>query len=278
MKKVFLSGLICAVMLNCGALFAAKAVIVDHNSIKLEQVPGKYIEAAKKKFKIAYGHTSHGSQLVSGMRALAAADPDFKYNSRRRSPEAFLWDSVPSGDLGNPNQEAWAERTREMLKTYGKDRNLVMWSWCGQMGSGRTSVKKYLKLMSELEREFPKVTFVYMTGHLNGSGPKGLLHRNNEEVREYCKKNGKVLFDFADIESYDPDGKVNYNLLYCNDNCVYRKDRVKHNWAEEWIEKNPDHKFALPDKAAHTHPLNGAMKGRAFWYLMARLAGWDPEK
>ncbi len=94
--------------------------------------------------------------------------------------------------------------------------------------------------------------------------------------RNFCRKNGKVLFDFADIESYDPDGKVNYNQYYCRDNCTYINNGHRMNWAEQWLKRNPHNNFALPDRAAHTHPLNAAMKGQAFWYMLARLAGWKP--
>ena len=49
--------------------------------------------------------------------------------------------------------------------------------------------------------------FVYMTGHTDGTGLDGTLHLRNQEIRNYCKANDKVLYDFEDIESYDPDGR-----------------------------------------------------------------------
>jgi hypothetical protein len=82
--------------------------------------------------------------------------------------------------------------------------------------------------MSSLENEFENVTFVYMTGHLDGTGENGNLTQRNNQIREFCKNNNKILFDFADIESYDPDG--NY----------YNDDYDGGNWALEWQNNNPD--------------------------------------
>ncbi len=45
-----------------------------------------------------------------------------------------------------------------------------------------------------------------MTGHTDGTGETGNLNLRNDQVRNYCIANDKILFDFADIESYDPDG------------------------------------------------------------------------
>ncbi len=132
--------------------------------------------------------------------------------------------------------------------------------------------------MSKLEKEFPKVTFVYMTGHLDGSGENGNLHQRNEQIRDYCRKNRKVLFDFADLESFDPDGKINYLELFARDTCEYRLNKERRNWAADWVKENPQHNFSLPESAAHTHPLNGALKGNAFWWMLARLAGWQTDE
>lgn len=256
---------------------SSRPIIIDHTCTNLSDVPANYIQQAREKFKIAYGHTSHGSQIVSGMNALSDASGLFRFNRNGSGGALSFWDRIPSGDLGNPNRTEWANRTKELLQGRGKDRNMIMWSWCGQVGSAsKRDVDGYLELMSGLEKEFPNVTFVYMTGHLDGTGKRGNLNQRNEQIRKYCKSKGKILFDFADIESYDPDGRENYMELNGRDTCDYRKGRNRYNWAEEWIKNNPDHGLALPSSAAHTHPLNGALKGRAFWWMMAQLAGWNP--
>ncbi|MFA7160669.1 MAG: hypothetical protein WC299_15335 [Kiritimatiellia bacterium] len=254
----------------------SKAIIADHTCTEINKIPASYIEKAKKSFKAAYGHTSHGSQIVAGMEALKGINPEL-YDFGQGTPGGMSFlDRKPAGDLGNPDRVTWAQRTRELLKGEGKDRNLIIWSWCGQVSSAaENDIKTYLDLMSGLEKEFPGVKFVYMTGHLDGTGREGNLNKRNEQIREFCRKNGKILFDFADIESYDPDGKINYMELNARDSCDYVEGGVNKNWADDWIKKKPDHGIALPGSAAHSRPLNGALKGRAFWWMAARMAGWD---
>ena len=112
-----------------------------------------------------------------------------------------------------------------------------------------------------------------MTGHLDGSGVEGTLHQRNEQIRQFCRTHGKLLFDFADIESYDPDG--NYFLdRFADDNCDYiGADGQRHNWAQEWCAGNPGQ--CGDCSCAHSQCLNCQQKGKAFWWMMARAAGWE---
>ena len=127
----------------------------------------------------------------------------------------------------------------------------------------------YLNAMNQLELDYPHVTFVYMTGHLDGTGDDGNLNIRNNQIRDYCTANNKILFDFADIESYDPDGNYFLNLA-ANDECNYWLDGVQHNWADEWCAANPGECESC--SCAHSRCLNCQLKGRAFWHMMARIA------
>jgi hypothetical protein len=177
-------------------------------------------------------------------------------------------------DLGNKN---WAAETRKYLDK-NNDINVVMWSWCGQLsGASSWYVKTYLNTMQALEKDYPRVTFVYMTGHLDGTGEEGTLARNNNQIREFCVNNGKVLYDFADIESYDPDG-VYFGDRYANDACDYDSNGDKkqdRNWAQEWQDKHIKGVDWYQCEAAHSQPVNANMKAYAAWWMMARIAGWD---
>jgi len=123
-----------------------------------------------------------------------------------------------------------------------------------------------------------------MTGHLDGSGAQGNLNRRNEQIRAFCRDNGKFLFDFADIESFDPDGLVDFMKKYATDGCEYDRNGDGNpwgdgNWAREWISAHPGHELAQLAAScgdcAHSERLNCVLKARAFWWMLARLAGWD---
>ena len=47
-----------------------EALIIDHTCTNINHIPEYWIKKAKAEFGISYGHTSHGSQIVSGMKVL----------------------------------------------------------------------------------------------------------------------------------------------------------------------------------------------------------------
>jgi hypothetical protein len=261
-----------------GAVVTHDSVLVaNHTSTQLGTIPEQWIAKAKTDLHIAYGHTSHGSQIITGMNGLVSARGQlYAFNAGGSGGALDLRDTPFSGasDLGSPNRTAWEGVTRAYLNAH-PEVNVVVWSWCGQVSSAsETDIATYLTLMDGLERDYPKVSFVYMTGHLDGSGTAGNLHQRNEQIRAYVRTYKKILFDFADIESYDPDGR-SYLEKRANDNCDYDSDAngsPDRNWAQEWQDAHPGQWYNC--SAAHSQPLNANLKAHAAWYLWARLAGW----
>jgi hypothetical protein len=274
MKTALISILIFFILLSYNVKSAqSSAIIIDHTCCNLTKVPDNFVNSAKNQFRIAYGHTSHGSQIITGMNLLSAI-PNSIYKFNGETGSLFLNDaSLLPGDLGNPDRTKWAEYTRSVLNNNQKNINMIIWSWCGQVAGSESDIITYLDLMSQLEEDFPIIKFVYMTGHLDGSGITGIVNLRNEQIRKFCKDNGKILFDFADIESYDPDGKYFLDKK-ANDNCDYYDGSIQKNWAQEWCEKNPD-KCETSCSCAHSQCLNCQQKGKAFWWMMARITGWD---
>jgi hypothetical protein len=253
--------------------------IVDHTCTNLSLIPHDTIEEAKAFLHIAYGHTSHGSQLTNGMSGLADWKGDlYAWNEGGTGGALDLDDNFVDGDLGNPDFTTWADRTRTYLDNpLNADVNVVMWSWCGQVsGASANDINTYLSLMSQLEHDYPQITFVYMTGHLDGRGLEGILHQRNEQIRAYCRQNNKFLYDFADIESYDPDGNY-FGDLYPDDNCDYDGDgslprTETGNWAIEWQNAHTEGIDWYNCGSAHSQPLNANLKAYAAWWLWVSIA------
>ncbi len=267
----------------------ASEIIADHrvvNELWDGEIPEADIQDAKDTLHIGYGHTSHGSQVTDGLRGLVAFADDgnlgtaystglFAVSSNGAGDTLHLFEGDGYGD-GPLDHDAgyypdWVNETREFLDEPGNaEYNVIMWSWCGQV-SGRTEqemIDTYLDPMSRLEADYPNVVFIYMTGHLDGSGETGNLHLRNEQIRQYCTDHDKWLFDFADIESYDPNG--NYYLdRGADDACNYDGG----NWATEWQNSHTQGVDWYSCGAAHSQPLNANMKAYAAWWLFVQIAG-----
>ncbi len=281
LRRLLVIAVLVTVLLAGTAAAARTApLVVDHTSTDLSAVPASAIANAAATLHIAYGHTSHGSQLISGLTGLtsfagAPLPPStYAFNDGGTGGALDLNDYFADGDLGNPDFSTWASETRTYLnRAENHDVNVVMWAWCGEVsGASEANINTYLSLMDALEQDYPSVTFVYMTGHLDGSGVSGNLNLRNNQIRDWCRSHNRVLYDFADIESYDPDGN-GYLALGADDGCNYNGG----NWAQAWQASHTegtDWYYCYP---AHTEHVNGNRKAYAAWQLFARLAGWNED-
>ncbi|MBN1972123.1 MAG: hypothetical protein JW787_00680 [Sedimentisphaerales bacterium] len=264
-----------------------EALVIDHTCTDITKIPESAILQAKAALHIAYGHTSHGSQLTTGMTGLAAfansggknlslQNNIFNWNDGGLDGELDLHDYAMSGDVGY--YPDWVNNTRAYLKNANNaDVNVIMWSWCGQVSvkyAYDTLFSEYIIPMSQLEIDYPEVVFVYMTGHvdhLDDANNKAA----NQIIRDYCEANNKVLYDFADIESHDPNGEY---FPFPHDNCNYyasKNGEYAGNWALEWQDSHVLGVDWYQCESSHSQPLNANQKAYAAWWLFSRLGGWS---
>jgi hypothetical protein len=263
---------------------AGAPIRIDHRHTDIPRLTETQIRRAKSKLHIAYGHTSHGSQLTEGMTGLVAFANRggkglrlprniFAWNHGGRNGALDLHDYAMEGDVGY--YPDWVRNTRAYLDDPANRRvNVIVWAWCGQMGEkyrNRTLEAEYLRPMAALEKRYPHVVFVYMTGHVDiwdDAANKAACRA----IRRWCAQKNRVLYDFNDIERWDPDGRFHE---FVSDDCgIY--DRAggtqTGNWATRWQNAHVRGRDWYDCESAHSQPLNANQKAYAAWALWCRIA------
>jgi hypothetical protein len=129
--------------------------------------------------------------------------------------------------------------------------------------------------LAAYEAQHPTKTIIYWTTSLARGVGTPVSESFNNQMRQYAVTNEKILFDVADILAHDPGGNP------CYDN----RDGVPYDNGNGY-ENYPDDGLDLPAICQHyTSETDGGHLGtpsagkirvaKAFWVLMARIAGWD---
>jgi hypothetical protein len=265
------------------ACAAETAIVIDHTCTDISEVPDEWLDAARETVRIHFAHESHGRQIVFGLENLEVADP-VKYNLAimkdneaafppQESPAALLiydgqppiWIAEATDYWSTPEGLDRTQSVVDILRPEGLTASIF--NWCNQVNgwpdpatATEEYVQDYLDSISALEAANPDITFVYMTGNTHNAGDSGydrfLL---NQQIRQYCIENGKVLFDFGDMDAW-----------YGGEQWTYSYDPGTGS-----IEVPLDHPQNAGDyRGTHASYESCENKAKAFWWLMARLAGW----
>jgi hypothetical protein len=263
--------------------FAAgtKPLIIDHTCTDISKIPEQYINIVKTMLLHHTGQ-SHGRQVPHGMENLENENPTYdqtqgeegipagsglkitrgqrsQYNSWRSSigPNRY-WQGAGGRDL--------IKRTLDYHSGNGNSVHASLHTWCWHLRKwSETQVREYLASMETLEAEYPNTTFIYMTDTCDYAGDLGYNRwLRNEQIRRYFKDNNKVLFDFGELESWSADGKKQ-NTYYHT-----ASGQTIPYWHDDWS-------TGQSNDYGHINKAGAVMKAKAMWWLMARLAGWNPD-
>jgi hypothetical protein len=239
----------------------------------LRNIPQNAIDQAKKKLKIYYFHTSHGSRVISGMSGLLGykrGDAEkFAFTTGGAPQAGKLYIQEAGYDL-SADENSWYGSVREYLKSH-PDINVVMGSWCDPAGHDH---KLYIARMEKLIAEYPRVTFVFMTGHPNGDGENlagNSAYHCYKTVTDHCKANKRFCLDYWSIETRAMDAMYYPNA---NDNGVAGNINFYKNWMNS--RKPGVNYFDTGDCAHADQPITCNRIAYASWWLWARIAGWNP--
>ena len=157
------------ILLSVYSFVGAQKHIADYTVAKesvLRSIPEDYINLARNQFKIAFQHTSHGTQVSRGMYGLQ----DYKAGDRTLfgitnddpQPNKLEFHDYAIGpyhaegeeavDLSR-NETAFIQATRNYLALpKSQEVNVVMWAWCEI--EGHDVINNYIPGMQTLINEY----------------------------------------------------------------------------------------------------------------------------
>jgi hypothetical protein len=230
-----------------------EAIIVDHNCVDVFAIPDSNLLPAAS-LRVLVRHASVGQGIIWGLDCLAGDHPTNSTCSCFPAGEYDRSNWVFEARMGD-----WRDKVDDLVaQTAARldDFDVFTMKFCyiDALGDSHPDWEYFRSRMEKLEADYPGKVFVWWTIPLTRDGQPG-TDAFNSQVRSYCAERGKVLFDIADIECHEPN---DLKLVNASGNEV-----ISANYTKEI-------------HAGHLNPAGRVRVASAFWYLMARIAGWDP--
>jgi IPT/TIG domain len=216
---------------------AAQGIVADHTSTVLASIPDAALPAAAN-LRLLVRHASVGGNIDAGLDALQSQNA--KYNRSR-----WIFES-----RGNPGWQAKVDDLVDQTAARSSSFDVLTMKFC--YIDTDADFAYYRDAMVQLETGYPTKHFVWWTMPIETSSDAA-RQAFNDQVRTYAKANGKILFDIADVEAYNAAGQKRTDT-----------DGREIMW-DEWT-----------SDGGHLSDAGAQRVASAFWWLMARVGGWDP--
>jgi len=264
-------------------------IIADHTVVdRYDDIPQYFIDEVKKMWLSVPGR-SHSEGYRIGLSNLESIDPKYAVNIVESGiPESytdahlrvsratwgdydtstgwlyeyFFWDwyTTPEGIAQTKTGISYCHSHNLTIGAYG-------FAWC--YDEGITDATEYINATQSYidyckVNDIPTVVF-FTTGPLDGFIGEGEYGYKNylryEQIRDYVSAHpSAILFDYADIISYDNDG-VQYTTSW--DGHTF----------PAIAPTPPDDEGA----GGHISGMATLRLAKAMWWMLARIAGWDGE-
>jgi hypothetical protein len=215
---------------------AQTTIVADHNTMDLTAIPDAAVVQAFH-LRMHLRRASVGGNISDGLDALQSLNE--KYNRSN-------WIFYPRGNPG------WEAKISDFVSfTMANESSYDVFGMKFCFIDPDADFHTYRDSLLYLENRYPGKMIMWWTIPIETSGNSN-RQSFNDSVRAFTASHGKVLFDIADIESHNTAGEKRIDDLNRELLC------------EEWS-----------SDGGHINS-NGAQRvANAFWWIMARIAGWD---
>lgn len=209
--------------------------------------------------------------------AVAGINNNFTYSagSLSNNIDVFLWGwcwdmggTTPTGTvLDSEHHVHWGGR-----HYVGSLGNQGVWGLddtdTAELGA-MASMDDYLGAFDKYNADNPNTTAVFTTGPADYNGERGYaVYLKNQHIRDHVAADAnRILFDYADILAHDSEGNQNtttWNDTAFGDSHTY--ERMTTSYRVEWDGGQG---------SAHISQEASLRLGKAMWWMLARVAGWD---
>jgi hypothetical protein len=292
------------------------SIVVDHNSVALfNQIPSQYLTAARN-LKVLFSDRSVGQNFNQSLDCLAASSfgdaPAYckrgldanrnlitytqaDYNAGR-VPGYIAF--APSPTIYNRSnwvfelrEAGWSTLTCDFIQSMAPahmDKNVLSYQFSYlNVGTGSDIYHFWennpdrcdIYDLEAFIAQHPNKTFIFWTTSLSRDAGSQVSTNFNNRMRQYARDHNKILFDFADIISYTPGGQPCYD----NRDGVSYTSPTNGN-TENYPNDGYNYPAICPDiyttetYGGHLANTSGGRirVAKAFWVLMAQIAGWRP--